>query len=215
MKTSTVVSPVIISSAVSRIKKKRMYYAFTLVELMIVVAIIGILSVLAIFGMSSYLKRSKAAEATNSLGAMNRGSVMAYNRENNTATIAEGGAAGSTHKLCPASAAIPAAPPANTKYTAASAADYVTDPGFTCLGFQLSEPQAFNYQYNPGALALNTPDIGSQLAVPATGWAVGSAADLNGDGTLLEFATGGDIRNGTPETANAIASWDTKSGAPF
>ena len=45
---------------------------FTLIELMLVVAIIGILSVLAIFGVRRHLAAAKAAEATNNLGAINR-----------------------------------------------------------------------------------------------------------------------------------------------
>src|SRR6185295_18653642 len=54
---------------------------FTLIELMIVVAIIGILAVLAIYGVSRYLKSSKTAEATNNIGAIQKNATEALTRE--------------------------------------------------------------------------------------------------------------------------------------
>src|SRR5580693_2775417 len=54
---------------------------FTLVELMIVVAIIGVLAALAIYGVRRYLASSKTAEAKNTIGAITRSAVSAYERE--------------------------------------------------------------------------------------------------------------------------------------
>ncbi len=48
---------------------------FTLVELMIVVAIIGVLAALAIYGVRRYLATAKTSEAKNTVGAIARGAA--------------------------------------------------------------------------------------------------------------------------------------------
>src|ERR1700704_5781492 len=110
-----------------RIRTKKQ--GFTLIELMIVVAIIGILAVLAIFGVRKYLATSKTAEATNSIGAINRMAVAAYERESAPPEILFGASSKSAvHVLCKASTAVPAAIAnvKNAKYTAdpATGKDY-------------------------------------------------------------------------------------------
>ena len=194
--------------------KRRLNAGFTLIELMIVVAIIGVLAVLAIYGVSKYLKNAKTAEATNTLGAINQQAVAAYNRESTTPSIALGNSTGTTHSLCVAAAAVPGTPPANVKFTADPKADYTTDPGWTCLGFSMNQPQYFNYQYSPAAAPGNVPDV-KNLAIPATGWGAGAAADFNADKNYVEFLTGGDIQNGTPITTTQIGSIDVATGQPF
>jgi type IV pilus assembly protein PilA len=61
----------------ARLPRKRSS-GFTLVELMIVVAIIGILAAVAIPAFSKYIKRSKTAEAAGHLNKMWAGSVTYY-----------------------------------------------------------------------------------------------------------------------------------------
>lgn len=197
--------------------KRQTNAGFTLIELMIVVAIIGVLAVLAIFGVSKYLKNAKTAEATNTLGSINQLAVNAYNKESTPAAILAGGAtsATNTNTLCVAAAAVPAAPPSNKKYQPNPAADYSTDPGWACLGFSMSQPQYFNYQYSPGAAPGNTPDVTAPI-ITAAGWGVGAATDFAGDGSeIVEFMTGGAIVNGSPVTATAIGSYDTLTKQPF
>ncbi len=193
--------------------KKQTNLGFTLIELMIVVAIIGVLAVLAIFGVSKYLRTAKTAEATNTLGAINQDSVNAYEKERTPSGVAVGLATGTSHSLCPSSAgSIPNAPPPNKKFTANPAADYVTDPGFGCLGFSMSQPQYFAYDYVNGGGSAIAP---LPVVAGITGWGTGATADFNGDGQFVEFATGGNLVNGEPITATSIASWDMTTGAAF
>jgi len=60
---------------------------FTLVELMIVVAIIGILSSMATYGVSRYATHSKTAEALQNVGGIGRAVHAAGNRENMNASL--------------------------------------------------------------------------------------------------------------------------------
>lgn len=55
--------------------------AFTLIELMIVVAIIGILSAMAILGFIQYIKSSKTSEAKDNLNAIAKGAYSYFQEE--------------------------------------------------------------------------------------------------------------------------------------
>jgi prepilin-type N-terminal cleavage/methylation domain-containing protein len=83
---------------------------FTLVELMIVVAIIGVLAALAIYGVRKYLSLSKSAEARQNVGAIARSAVAAYTRVSAPGELMASGASAKAeqHKLCTTSHAVPA-----------------------------------------------------------------------------------------------------------
>jgi len=115
---------------------------FTLVELMIVVAIIGVLAALAIYGVSRYLKHSKTAEATRTLGSLETGSKAFYQLD----TDQNGGGSGPFIHEFPISsgASVPAAAPLASKV---STAGQWTATTWTQLKFSMSDPQFYAYQY--------------------------------------------------------------------
>ncbi len=170
---------------------------FTLVELMIVVAIIGVLAALAIYGVRRYLASAKTSEAKNTIGAISRNANAAYERENAPSEVLAEGAvsAQAAHSLCTSGSAIPAAVPKGTKYQpkTAEGTDYDATSqtaGWKCLKFSLSEPHYYQYSYTKdGAVASSNP------AVCKTGcYEAAAKGDLDADGaTYGIFAVTGEV----------------------
>ena len=90
---------------------------------MIVVAIIGILAVLAIYGVSRYLKTSKTAEATNNIGAVQKNATEAMTREKGSGAYQAPGATISfSYGFCGNEAnPVPKSVPAAQKYVSGAA----------------------------------------------------------------------------------------------
>jgi type IV pilus assembly protein PilA len=173
--------------------RKKLKGGFTLVELMIVVAIVGVLAVLAVYGVRKYIANAKTAEAKNSLGQMGKDANTAFEGERMTASVlSEGSSAGIVRQLCDkATASVPSskAPIKGSKYQStkaewSNATDVASNRGFPCLRFEMTQPQYYMYSYYVGG---DTTTSG--------GWFSGTAnGDLNGDGTLSTFSVTGTIQ---------------------
>src|SRR5262249_32889203 len=115
---------------------------FTLIELMIVVAIIGILATVAIPAFMDYMKRSKKTEASLQLNKIGKNAKRSYAE---TSAYVPGPAAtlpprpGGAGGCCGGTLSNPCAVAPNA---------FATDNVWRQLDFQLDEPSLFYYDYS-------------------------------------------------------------------
>jgi type IV pilus assembly protein PilA len=153
---------------------------FTLIELMIVVAIIGILAAVAIPAFMKYIRRSKTVEAMNNIGKMYQSSVAYYESEHaglnqqildrqfpasQAATPAIGSCCGQKGDKCD---------------PALTVASWQT-PTWASLNFSVDDP--FYYAYKYDSSGVNATSVFSA-------WAFG---DLDCDTVYSTFMRGGHI----------------------
>ena len=146
---------------------------FTLIELMIVVAIIGILAAVAIPAFIKYIRKSKTVEATEALDKIKVGAreYFVVDHWSSVGTL--------LNKQFPGSVTTVPANPCCQKCTNASA-DWDT-AGWAALKFGLTEPHYYKFDFNA---------TGITNAAVYTAQAMG---DLDCDGTESTFEIRGSI----------------------
>jgi len=140
---------------------KKKEKGFTLIELMIVVAIIGILAAVAIPAFMDYMKKSKKTEASLQLNKISKNDKVYF--ATNAQYSQTAGA------ILPGAGGAACSGP-NGKFAVVTT--WATDNGWKALDFEIDEPNLFSYTYSAANLST------------ATALAIG---DLDCDTTLITY----------------------------
>ncbi|HVZ37054.1 MAG TPA: prepilin-type N-terminal cleavage/methylation domain-containing protein [Polyangiaceae bacterium] len=154
---------------------------FTLIELMIVVAILGILAAIAIPAFVTYVRRSKTVEATENLSKMFDSAASYYARER-----AGSGLSATFQVHCIPNEGTDSITPSDQKQTGTMGGGFAMDTG---IGFQLQN-HYYKYSMTGGTAKCGT-------APSSTGHTLTATGNLDNDTTQSTFslATGSSTDN--------------------
>ena len=164
---------------------------FTLIELMIVVAIIGVLAAIAIPAFINYVKRTKTSEAPSNLKSLFTGAAAYYENDTWMQGLAALGGMTASSNRCVGTAGSVNTMPSSSKYQPDW--DMEADgAAFAALNFQPSDPIYFQYDIVPSGTVTGT--CGDMTAAGAQLYAFQARADLDDDTmtSLFEVAAGVD-----------------------
>ena len=156
---------------------RKIQRGFTLIELMIVVAIIGILSIVAVPQLIEYIKKSKKTEAALQLDAIGTNNKAYYNEH---AQFVVGKAKELPTKVKTGCCGGGGVEPNHCK---ADSLSWAQDPTWKALDFHIDEDNLFIYNYSSAD--------GKTFTATATG-------DLDCDTTEIVYTKTGTSDNGNP-----------------
>ena len=159
-------------------KKRSIQQGFTLIELMIVVAIIGILAAVAIPAFLDYMKRSKSGEAELNLNVVDKSNVREFSE--NGGYVATSTTDTPAINCCTQNVG-------SAKRCAVVQADWVGNATWDVLGMELTKPFYFQYAYT-GITG------GATYTATATG-------DLDCDTIPIIYTMTGSSNGGSPSSS--------------
>lgn len=179
------------------LKTSKKTKGFTLVELMIVVAIIGILAAIAIPAFMKNAKKAKTTEATLNIKKIQEGAISYYHEEH-----VKAGSAVPIARQFPDTPAVPVAPAAGAccpNKCAPNNALWV-DPSWQALKFGLSDAHYYSYSYDATTNGVGTTPLSGTTVTtladgttPNTFFFAGAYGDLNCNGVFSTFEMFGAI----------------------